>query len=221
MRPAAADDERSALPIADIDLAGVAEALVDNSGETMWWYNPRNGQVEMAVPDSYVMDTDVEDDPYERRLAPIEPLGSQDAYRDMVEFAESTTNPSASGRLRRALEGRGAFRRFRDTLYEFPDLRERWFEYSNAACERRAIDWLLDERCVDPDDAEAERQARSATMTAVLAVIGAPGVNAYDESQLSDRWADICDLIDDGRTVTIARDGRPWATISRHPTAPP
>jgi hypothetical protein len=220
MRPAAADDEPSTLPILDIDLAGVAEALGDNSGETAWWYDPTNGQIEMAVPDSHEMDTEDDDDPLERGLVPIEPIGSPDAYRDMVEFAESTASPHASDLLLRAIEGRGAFRRFRDTLYEFPDLSERWFEYSNAASERRAIDWLLDERRVDPDDAEAEREARAATMAAVLAEIGSPSVDTFDEAELSDRWADIRDLIDDGRTAIIVRNGRPWATIDRHTTAP-
>lgn len=220
MRSAASDGKRSTRSIADIDLVGVAEALGDNSGETTWWYDPTNGQVEMAVPDSYGMDTEGEDDPHERGLVPIEPIGSRDAYRDMVEFAESTANPHASDLLLRALEGRGAFRRFRDTLREFPDLRERWFEYSNTANERRAIDWLLEEHRVDPDDAEAERETRAQTMAAMLAEIGSPGVDAFDESQLSDRWREISDLIDAGHSVAINRDGRPWATITRHPTEP-
>lgn len=220
MGPTAPDGERSRRPIADIDLGGIAEALGDNSGETSWWYDPTNGQVEMAVSDSYLMDAANEDDPDERGLVPIEPIGSRDAYRDMVEFSESVADARASDLLLRALEGRGAFRRFRDTLHEFADLRERWFEYSNAANECRAIDWLLDERRVDPDDAEAARETRAAAMTTALTEIGTPGVDAFDESQLSDRWADIRDLIDDGRSATIIRDGRPWATISRHPTAP-
>ncbi len=221
MRHAASDDERSTRSIADIDLAGLAEALGDNSVETSWWYDPTNGQVEIGFPNSYIMDAEDEDDPYERGLVPIDSIGSRHAYRDMVEFAESVADARACDLLARALEGRGAFGRFRSTLYEFPDLRQRWFEYSNAAGECRAIDWLLDERRVDPDDAEAEREARAATMTAVLAEIGTPGVDAFDESQLSDRWGEIGDLIDTDRSVTILRDGRPWATISRHPTAAP
>lgn len=219
MRPAA-DDERSTPAIADIDLSGVAEALGDSSGETAWWYDPTNGQVEATVPDSYLLDADDEDDPSERGSILIEPIGSKDAYRDMVEFAESTADPRASQLLRRALDGRGAFRRFRDALYEFPDLRERWFEYSNAAGERRAIDWLLDGRRVDPDDARAERGARAASMARVLAEIGSPGVDSFDETELSVRWADIWDRVEAGRTVTIVRDGRPWATIAPHPMAP-
>jgi hypothetical protein len=221
MGPAAADDERPTRPIADIDLTEVAEALGDNSGETAWWYDPTNGRVEPAVPNSYLMDSSGEDDPAERGLVPIEPMGSRDAYRDMVEFAEATANPYASDLLHRALEGRGAFRRFRDILYEFHDLRERWFEYSKAAGECRAIDWLLDQRFVEPDDAEAERAARAEVATAVLAEIGSPGVDAVDHTELCVRWADVRDLIDDGRTVTIVRDGRPWATISRHPNSLP
>jgi hypothetical protein len=220
MGPAGSDGGRSTRRLADIDLAGVAEALGDSSGETIWWYDPTNGQVEMTVPDAFGHDRADEDDPYERGLVPIEPIGSRDAYRDMVEFAESVADAVASDLLLRALEGRGAFRRFRDTLSEFPVLRDRWFEHSNAASECRAIDWLLDEGLVEHDDAEAERAARTATLTAVLAEIGSSGVDAFDESQLSDRWGEIRELIDAGRPVTILRDARPWATIFSRASAP-
>ena len=217
MGPAAPDGERSTRPIADIDLAGVVEALGDNSGETGWWYDPTNGQVEMAVSDSYLMDASDEDEPYERGLVPIEPIGSRDAYRDMVEFSKSVADARASDLLLRALEGRGAFRRFRDTLHEFPDLRERWFDYSNAAREYRAIDWLLDERRVDPDDAEAARETRAAVMAAVLAEIGSPSVNAFDESQLSDRWSDIRGP---HRRRWHGHHRSRWSTMGGHLSAP-
>jgi hypothetical protein len=140
----ASDGDRSTRPIADIDLAGVAEALGDNSGETTWWYDPTNGQVEMAVPDSYLMDGDNEDedDPYERGLVPIEPIGSRDAYRDMVEFAESVADARASDLLLRALEGRGAFRRFRDVLAGHPAERERWLAFRDRRHRARLLDWL-------------------------------------------------------------------------------
>jgi hypothetical protein len=205
--------------IADIDLAGLAEALGDGGGEMTWWYDPLTGQVEITADFWAGPGTDDDnDDPFERGLVRIEPIGSRHAYRDMVEFAEAIADPRPADLLLRALEGRGAFRRFRDTLHELPDLRQRWLEFSNAADERRAIDWLLDEDSIDPDDAAVELARRSAIMTAVLEAVASPGGNTFDQATLGDRWTDIAELIDAGRTVTILRNGRPWATISPSPS---
>jgi hypothetical protein len=41
-----------------------------------------------------------------------------------VDFTERVRDPRAHDLLERAIEGRGAFRRLKDTLFEFPQLRE-------------------------------------------------------------------------------------------------
>jgi predicted nucleotidyltransferase len=51
--------------------------------------------------------------------------------------------------LARAIEGRGAFRRFKDALFEFPELRETWFKFHDVRMRRRAIEWLVDVKLVD------------------------------------------------------------------------
>lgn len=53
------------------------------------------------------------------------------------------------------MEGRGAFRRFKDTLFEFPDLRETWFRSHDVRMRRRAIEWLQDAGLVAAEAAEA------------------------------------------------------------------
>lgn len=161
---------------------------------------------------------DEDDDPSERGLVPIEPVPSRAAYRDMLDFAETVADAPASDLLMRALEGRGAFRRFRDTLHEFPTLQEHWHTYARAAGERRAIDWLVDWNHVDPTDAETERAARTATMAAVLTVISSSDAAVFDEAVVMDRWDEVRTLLDAGRTVSIVRDGHPWAAIApAHP----
>ncbi|MFW2335365.1 UPF0158 family protein [Ilumatobacter sp.] len=199
--------------MATVDLTAVAEALGDASGETAWWYDPGTGEVEMRAPDWTGVD-DEDDNPSERGLVPIEPAPSRDAYRDMLEFAESVTDAHASDLLVRALEGRGAFRRFRDTLHEFPNLHEQWHTYARAADERRAIDWLVDWNHVDPADGETEHAARTATMAAVLTAISSSDAAEFHETDLSDRWDQVRDTIDSGDAITILRDGKPWATIT-------
>jgi hypothetical protein len=199
--------------VAAVGLTAVAEALGDASGETAWWYDPATGDVEMSAPDWTGLDEE-HDDPSERGLVPIEPGPSRDTYRDMVDFAESVADAHASDLLVRALEGRGAFRRFRDTLREFPNLREHWHTYADAAGERRAIDWLLDCNHVDPIDADAGRAARTATLAAVLTAVSSPGAADFDEAVVRDRWDEVRTLIDAGHAVSIRRGGQPWAVIS-------
>ncbi|MCP4418392.1 MAG: hypothetical protein GY805_17370, partial [Chloroflexi bacterium] len=41
-----------------------------------------------------------------------------------------------------ALNGRGAFRRFKDALLRYPQERERWFAYSTQRWRVRIDDWL-------------------------------------------------------------------------------
>jgi hypothetical protein len=66
---------------------------------------------------------------------------------------------SARNLLERAIAGRGAFRRFKDTLMEFPELRQAWFAFHDARMERRAIEWLAEHGLVEPSAAEREVQA--------------------------------------------------------------
>ena len=62
----------------------------------------------------------------------------------MAEFVAGVHHRRAAELLDRAIAGRGAFRRFKDTLFEFPELREQWFRYRDARSRRRAVRWLAD-----------------------------------------------------------------------------
>jgi hypothetical protein len=79
----------------------------------------------------------------EGRWLGVWPQGSGAGYRDMVEFAAGR-----SDRLRALLEvalgGRGAFRRFKDVLFDWPDDREEWFVFSEDRSRGRARAWLAD-----------------------------------------------------------------------------
>lgn len=143
------------LDVANIDLATLAEALEDHSGDTEWWFDPRSGQVEPWSSDHSLDDPD-EEGPDERDLVMVFPLPSAIGYRDMEDFVARVRDPRARDLLRRAIEGRGAFRRFKDTLLEFPDLRTAWFAFHDARAERRALGWLSQEEVLDPEVAVRE-----------------------------------------------------------------
>ena len=73
----------------------------------------------------------------------------------MEEFIETISDHRPQRRLlERAIAGRGAFRRFKDTLFEFSELREAWFRFHDARMRRRALSWLHDREIISPADAE-------------------------------------------------------------------
>lgn len=68
--------------------------------------------------------------------------GSRSGYRDMVQFIDKVDDPALADRLDRAITGRGAFRRFKDTLSAQPELMTRWHAFSNDRQRGRARSWL-------------------------------------------------------------------------------
>jgi hypothetical protein len=70
--------------------------------------------------------------------------GSRDGYRDMVAFIDTIDDGDRGNRLGIAIQGRGAFRRFKDVLARWPDQLERWYEFSAERKRGRARAWLAD-----------------------------------------------------------------------------
>ncbi len=82
---------------------------------------------------------------YGTRYLAIPKVESHEAYRDMEEFIATVANPRLQERLYRAIDGRGAFRYFKDVLFDFPHERERWFAYRDERMRQRVLSWLEDE----------------------------------------------------------------------------
>jgi uncharacterized protein UPF0158 len=72
----------------------------------------------------------------------IDGVGSGVAYLDMVDFAATVTDPVLADRLEVALDGRGAFRRFKGVLDRDPDELTRWHVFSGDRRRGRARAWL-------------------------------------------------------------------------------
>ena len=132
-----------------VDLAGLRAASDDRTTGVTWWIDPSTGAIGPVH--------DAGPDPAPAGWVRIEPTGSHEGYRDMAEFVSAVHHRRAADLLDRAISGRGAFRRFKDTLVEFPDLRDQWFRFRDARAHRRALRWLAASGIVDP--AAAERAA--------------------------------------------------------------
>ena len=147
------------LDLQRVDLRSLAEALEDHSPETSWWFNPKTGDTEPRVDPSSA-DEAGQEEPFDQDLLLIESIPSQEAYGDMEDFIDHVRQPKARDLLERAIAGRGAFRRFKDTLLDFPVLRQAWFAFHDTRMERRAIRWLADQGLVESGVATREVEAR-------------------------------------------------------------
>ncbi|AQP44629.1 hypothetical protein RPIT_07225 [Tessaracoccus flavus] len=75
-------------------------------------------------------------------------LGSRESYRDMERFIDTVDDERLAERLWRAIQGRGAFRRFKDVLYDWPEHQEhqeRWYAFNEDRHRGRARAWLVAE----------------------------------------------------------------------------
>jgi uncharacterized protein UPF0158 len=137
-----------------IDLADLALALEDHSRDHRWWLDPTTGAVEPRFAARVG-----EDGPATGRIA-VEPLPTSVGYADMQDFVGRVRDPRAHHLLEQAITGRGAFRRFKDALLEYPELRRAWFVFHDVRGERRAIEWLLGHGLVDAEAATSALNRR-------------------------------------------------------------
>lgn len=137
-----------------LDLDEIATALQDQTDyEHHWLIDPRTGDITFWTSDTGIDgENPVELD--ELDLLVIEPLPPSVWYSDMADFAEAISDDQAGRRLARAIRGKGAFRRFRDELYEeYPDLVSVWQAFRDARAKRRAVEWLLEQGLIRGEDA--------------------------------------------------------------------
>jgi Uncharacterised protein family (UPF0158)/Nucleotidyltransferase domain len=142
-----------------VDLQSLVQALEDHSPGTSWWFDPQSGEAEAWLDPLDTGDGEQED-PSDRGLVLVEPIPSREAYADMQDFIGRVRDPRSRDLLERAIAGRGAFRRFKDALFELPDLRQAWFAFHDARMERRAIEWLAGQGLVERSVADRELEAR-------------------------------------------------------------
>ncbi|WP_269432740.1 UPF0158 family protein [Gordonia sp. HS-NH1] len=95
---------------------------------------------EMLDPGVLDEEIDVEEDP--DRWLRFDCIGSRDSWLDMADFATRTSDPDLRSRLERAIEGRGAFRRFRDVVHE-AGVSQQWYGFSTDRKFGRARESLV------------------------------------------------------------------------------
>ncbi len=72
----------------------------------------------------------------------IDPVSSREQYRWMERFIPMVEDLDLRGKLTQAIDGKGAFRRFKDVLMSFAAERERWFQFRSERLRTFMEAWL-------------------------------------------------------------------------------
>jgi hypothetical protein len=72
----------------------------------------------------------------------IDPVSSREQYRWMERFIPLAEDTELRDKLTQAIDGKGAFRRFKDVLMSFGDEREKWFTFRSERLRTFMEAWL-------------------------------------------------------------------------------
>ncbi len=160
--PAAGDGgERTVTRKVAINFEEVASAMEDRRGYNEYFLDLQSGELEVIPTEllgweSYDGEKVADLPDWEQDLIPIvreieegtdryeavPTVPSYEVYNLMVEFAETVSDQGLRRLLLVALDGIGAFRRFKDVLGDYPEERERWFAMKDAVMNERVREWL-------------------------------------------------------------------------------
>jgi Uncharacterised protein family (UPF0158) len=72
----------------------------------------------------------------------VDPVSSREQYRWMERFIATVEEPELHQKLVASIDGKGAFRRFKDVLMVYPVDRERWFAFRSDRLRAAMQAWL-------------------------------------------------------------------------------
>ena len=76
------------------------------------------------------------------RYYEIPTIPSYELYNLRVEFARNIRNDEIREKLLYALQGKGAFRRFKDVIREYPQIEKEWYEFEHNYLISQAKEWV-------------------------------------------------------------------------------
>lgn len=140
-------DDRPLVPAAGplrevpVDWEALEDAFENNAPEVHSYLHLTTGEV-LRVVDG------VADPQMHVRIASdgnylrIDPVSSREQYRWMERFIPMVDEGELRNKLTQAIDGKGAFRRFKDVLMSFATERERWFAFRSERLRTFMEAWL-------------------------------------------------------------------------------
>ena len=133
--------------ILKIDLDELYSAMENSSYEVEYYLDLETGEILFVSEDMDDVETVKMKNQIEEELGRYELIPkaeSYEGYRDMQAFIATVEDDHLSELLEVAINGKGAFRRFKDVLLNYPEERERWFQFKDDRMKERALEWLDD-----------------------------------------------------------------------------
>ncbi len=128
-----------------IDLDQLYQAMEDGSYENEYYLDLDTGEIlfisdYMDDEETRKLKDQIEEDFDRYKLIPK--AESREGYGDMQDFIAIVENERLAELLEVAINGKGAFRRFKNVLLIYPEERERWFKFKDDRMRERALEWL-------------------------------------------------------------------------------
>ena len=130
-----------------IDLDELCSAMDDSSYEHDYYLDLETGEIlftsdYMDDEESEKLQDNINEQP--DRYQRIPKAESHEGYEDMEDFIATVEDEHLAELLEVAIEGKGAFRRFKDVLARYPKEEQGWFHFKDERMEQRALEWLDD-----------------------------------------------------------------------------
>lgn len=122
-------------------------ALNDNSYEMQWYLDLQEEKLTF-IAENYGLEEQQEiaeaiEQDEKGRFVEVPRRTSSEGWKQMEQFIISLDDQTEDtrDRLFDAIQGKGAFRRFKDRVYDM-DLQDRWYEFKNRQDRQRSLEWL-------------------------------------------------------------------------------
>jgi hypothetical protein len=131
-----------------IETDELISAFTDHSYFINYYLDKKTGEIVMIAAEEELVEDEeirekIEEEP--ERYIYIDPIDSSISFRIMENFIYQLPDGEARNNLDDAIHKSKPFRRFKDTLLDYPEIREKWFAYHNREMRRIAQEWLEDE----------------------------------------------------------------------------
>lgn len=128
-----------------VKLQDVLEAMSFTNPETEYYYSTETEEVLMIFDGMVNGDDDSElleeiEDGFIEDYIPLPGQYDIDEYSMMENFIYELPEGKAQDELENVIHGRGAYRRFKDKLYNL-GLEQKWYKYKDSAYEKIAREW--------------------------------------------------------------------------------
>lgn len=136
----------------NIEFEELIDAYEDSNVTHLYFIDTKNNEIifvnEAVDDDASEKFEELEDE----RYLYIPPRLPQDEFSIMEMFVYAIEDFDLAEKFHGVLEGKKPFRNFKNLLYGYPGLREKWFEYKHNTIKNETINWLCE------NDIEIENQ---------------------------------------------------------------